>query len=104
MIIRDINVNMALVTSKGIEFNGKIFTNGQMIKHQWFELARRSGDWTIPVLHCPEDPEHLILLDTGGFEIAISVETPKDIPAEILESYYQALNSLKERMRDPYRI
>ncbi|NBD28005.1 hypothetical protein [Paenibacillus glycinis] len=94
----DVEFGFATVTGKGLVFNNKLYSNAQMIKSQWFDLAQRTGSWTIPVLYNPEVEGHLVLLDVGGLEVASSIEEQQVIDPVILESYYSALNSLKERM------
>jgi hypothetical protein len=46
----------------------------------------------------------IVLFEIGGLEVATSVEENPDIDPAVLESYYQALNSLKEMVKQskPY--
>ncbi|WP_256256456.1 hypothetical protein [Paenibacillus sp. BC26] len=95
----DVQFGLATVTGKGVVFNDRVYSNTQMIKNQWFELALRTGSWTIPILYNPDEGEHLVLFDTAGLEVASSIEEGPEIEPAILESYYQALNSLKDQMK-----
>lgn len=90
---------IATVTGKGIVFNERIYTNAQMIKSRWFELVEITGCWMIPILYNPQETDHLVLLDEGGLEVASSLEEPCEIDPAILESYYLAISSLKDRMK-----
>lgn len=95
----NVQFGLATVTGKGVVFNEKVYSNTQMIKNQWFELAQRTGSWTIPVLYNPEEVDHLVLFDMAGLEVASSVEEMPEIEPLVLECYYQALNSLKEKLK-----
>ncbi|GAA0852722.1 hypothetical protein GCM10008915_71520 [Bifidobacterium pullorum subsp. gallinarum] len=44
MMNERVKFGIALVTAKGLQFNEKIYTNSQMIKHQWFEHAAKYGE------------------------------------------------------------
>lgn len=95
----DVLFGLATVTGQGILFNDRVYSNTQMIKHQWFELAQKTGSWTIPILFNPAESEHVFILDMGGLEVASSLEKGPEVEPVILESYYQALNVLKEQIR-----
>lgn len=89
---------LATVSSCGLEFNGRIYSNANMIRHQWFELAAVQGSWQIPIFYNPERPEELMLFDFITAEVATSVETKECVCEEIKATYFEAINSLKERI------
>ncbi|MCY9670671.1 hypothetical protein M5X11_38265 [Paenibacillus alginolyticus] len=91
-----LQLDIAMVTSKGLHFNGNIYTNATMIKNKWFEQAEREGIWQIPILFWRSNQDSLILFESGSYIIATSVENNL-CPSETLEIYQKQLRALKER-------
>ncbi|GLX68424.1 hypothetical protein MU1_27690 [Paenibacillus glycanilyticus] len=93
-----VHMGMATITAKGLIHNGKAYSNPAMIKYQWFEHAEKFGEWQCPVGYFPENPDHIVLFDAQGLEVASSIENQQHPDAAVLEAYYDAINNLKERL------
>lgn len=88
---------MAVVTSNGLNFHQRFYTNSSMVKNKWFELAAREGEWLIPVLYTPSNHEFIILFDAEKQEIATTVDVESRIPNNELSEYFGLMQSLKDR-------
>ncbi|WP_410768717.1 hypothetical protein [Fontibacillus sp. BL9] len=98
MNIDEIKVGVARVTADGLVFKGNIYTNAQMIKHQWFEHAANYGEWECPVGYIESNLEYLVLFNQKEMEVATSVEIKGLLPDEAtLQAYYEGINNLKTK-------
>lgn len=86
----------AQVTSKGLHFDGNIYTNATMVKKKWFEQAEREGTWQIPILFWRSNQESLIIFDSGSYVVATAVDNNFG-PRETIETYHEQLRALKEK-------
>lgn len=93
-----VEIGMATVSAKGLIFNGRVYTNAAMIKHQWFEHAGKYGEWQCLVGYLLSTPEHIVLFDMQGVEVATSINNQQHMEATVLETYYDAINNLIERL------
>ncbi|BFT72314.1 hypothetical protein [Paenibacillus sp. P36] len=99
MIIDDnelLHLDIAQVTPKGLFFEGKTYTNSNMIKKKWFEHALREGTWQIPILFLRPNLDFLLIFDSGTYVIATPVEINQS-PPEIINIYQEKLRALKEQ-------
>lgn len=96
--LKEFTMGLALVTGRGIVFNGYTYTNSRMIKSQWFEAAQMNGEWEIPVLYNQAEPDLLLLYDLNGLEVASAVEEQAEINEDTLDAYHEAINELKLRI------
>jgi hypothetical protein len=90
-------LGVAIVTARGLFFEGRFYTNSKMIKNKWFEFAAKDGEWFIPILYQPSNQETLVLLDVDTQEVATTVEANLVSPSSELDAYYEKMQSLKER-------
>ncbi|WP_010503542.1 hypothetical protein [Paenibacillus elgii] len=95
-----IKLGLATVSSNGLLFQGKIYSNSNMIKHKWFELAEKQGEWQIPIFYQPLDMSEILLFDLQSIEVATSIDTSNEISPEMKELYFEALNFLKTYVRE----
>lgn len=94
-----VKFGIALITAKGLQFNEKIYTNSQMIKHQWFEHAAKYGEWECPIGYFESNLEYIFLFDKEEMEVATSVELIGTfIDESVVQAYYEGINNLKARL------
>ncbi|RKP56264.1 hypothetical protein D7Z26_06410 [Cohnella endophytica] len=91
-------MRLASVTGQGIVLNGNVYSNIQMVKNQWFEAAEKNGEWFIPVLYKPENPDYLLLYDMDGVEVASAVDAHEDMDKATINAYLDTINDLKDRI------
>lgn len=93
-------LGLATVSNLGLQFNGIIYSNSSMLKHNWFELAGKQGSWQIPIFYNPSDPSTVMFFDLDSVELATSIENTSNITDEMKLLYFDAINFLKERLYD----
>ncbi|MFC7680304.1 hypothetical protein [Paenibacillus sp. GCM10028914] len=94
-----VKFGFALVTAEGLKFNDKIFSNSQMIKHQWFEHAAKYGEWECPIGYIESNLEFIVLFNKEEMEVATAVEINGILKDEVvLQAYYEGINNLKSRL------
>lgn len=89
---------LAVVTSKGLLFNGKFYTNASMVKNNWFEQVESEGEWQIPILYQNSNQERLFLLDLQSNEVATAIEHCHQ--TESIHIYHEHIQSLKKQYYD----
>lgn len=92
-----IQFGIAIVTAKGLFFEGRFYTNSNMIKNKWFEFAAKDGEWFIPILYLPSNQDALVLFDGDTQEVATTIEENAVSPSTELDAYYEKMQILKER-------
>ncbi|RED52900.1 TniQ family protein [Cohnella lupini] len=97
-LLNEFQMRLASVTGQGIVFNGNVYTNVRMVSNQWFEAAEKNGEWFIPVLYKPENPDFLLLYDMDGLEVASAVDAHEEMDKEIVNAYLETINDLKDRI------
>ncbi|MBB3132247.1 hypothetical protein FHS19_006976 [Paenibacillus rhizosphaerae] len=99
MTIGRVKFGIALVTAKGLQFNEKLYTNSQMIRHQWFEHAAKYGEWECPIGYIESNLEFIVLFDKEEMEVASSIELNGTLKDEnVIQAYYEGINNLKARL------
>lgn len=94
-----VKFGIALVTAKGLQFNEKLYTNSQMIRHQWFEHAAKYGEWECPIGYIESNLEFIVLFDKEEMEVASSIELNGTLIDEnVIQAYYEGINNLKARL------
>jgi hypothetical protein len=78
----------ALVTYRGIKFQGLFYSSATVLKERWLEKAR-SGTWRVPICYDPRNMGVIYLKGIGekGFE-----------PCHLLEHYHQFGDKTKEEI------
>lgn len=99
MNTENMQFDLAVVTSKGLLYKNILYTNPSMVKNHWFELAGRDGNWEVPILYSLNKADHILLLDIEQMEIATAVSPIIEVPQEIIEAYYEAMENLKNQLR-----
>lgn len=89
---------LGTVAAAGLLFKGRIYSNAEMVKQQWFDKAQKDGEWVVPVLYMESEPDRIILLDLKGVEMAFVIEKPRKPDSEIDEAFYEAMNNLKKQL------
>ncbi|OAB30298.1 hypothetical protein PMSD_21210 [Paenibacillus macquariensis subsp. defensor] len=94
--MHEVGIGLATITANGMLFSGRMYSNELMIKYQWFEHAKNNGEWQMPIVFRPSEPDHILLLDVEGIEVATSIETNVAIDPDVKQAYFDSINNLKE--------
>ncbi|MGM0881141.1 MAG: hypothetical protein ACQEXQ_08870 [Bacillota bacterium] len=62
--------SLATVTSNGLIFNDRVYTNRTLIKNNWFEAASIFGRWELPILYSDSNDDYLI----DQIDVAVAIE------------------------------
>ncbi|MGM0881143.1 MAG: hypothetical protein ACQEXQ_08880 [Bacillota bacterium] len=90
----------ATVSSEGLIFENRIYTNSSMIRYQWFEQAAIYGNWKIPIFYLANDLEHIFLLDATSLNVATSIENPSLFDEDLKQAYQAAICRFKELIKE----
>ncbi len=94
------SLGLATVTPFGLKFKEQFYSNTNMIKHGWFELAEQDEGWQIPIFYDPKDVSRIMLIDIDSIRNAFPIEVvSRKIDPEMKELYFSAIESLKKRIR-----
>ncbi|TDL69377.1 hypothetical protein E2R58_09465 [Paenibacillus amylolyticus] len=90
-------IEIATVTAEGILFDGRMYTNREVIKKQWFDVARDQGEWKIPVVHIKDYHEAILIISLKYQEVSVAtwVRLEKRSIQEV-DDYHHRLNQLKQ--------
>lgn len=90
-------IEIATVTAEGILFNGRMYTNREVIKKKWFDVARDQGEWKIPIIHIKDYYEAILIISLKYQEISVAtwVSLEKRSIQEV-DDYHDRLNQLKQ--------
>ncbi|MBE7680084.1 hypothetical protein [Paenibacillus sp. P13VS] len=90
-------IEIATVTAEGILFDGRMYTNREVIKKQWFDVARDQGEWKIPVVHIKDYHEAILIISLKYQEVSVAtlVRLEKRSIQEV-DDYHDRLNQLKQ--------
>ncbi|MFK0521965.1 MULTISPECIES: hypothetical protein [Paenibacillus] len=92
-----VGIEIATVTAKGILFDARMYTNREVVKKKWFDLAREQGEWKIPIVHIKDYHEAILIISLKYQEVSVAtrVSFEKKNVKEV-EAYYDQLNQLKQ--------
>ncbi|KGP81916.1 MULTISPECIES: hypothetical protein [Paenibacillus] len=90
-------IEIATVTANGILFNGRMYTNREVIKKKWFDAARDQGEWKIPIVHIKDYQEAILIISIKFQEVSVAtwVSLEKRNVKDVNE-YHDRLNQLKQ--------
>ncbi|MBP1991187.1 hypothetical protein [Paenibacillus eucommiae] len=98
MMLNKIQFGLATVTSHGLKFRNKLFSNSLMIKNNWFENVALYGEWQVPILYRQSDLTEIMLFDLNEIEVATSIDEPKIVSEEYIQGYFEAIKNIKEQL------
>ncbi|MDM5277415.1 hypothetical protein QUF95_08470 [Paenibacillus silvae] len=89
-------IEIATVTAEGILFDGRMYTNRELIKKKWFDLAREQGEWKIPIVHIKDYREAILIISLKFQEVSVAtwVSLEKRNVKDV-DDYHDRLNQLK---------
>jgi hypothetical protein len=94
-------LDIAKITSEGINYNGQFYTTPIAIKEQWFLPSNIDENKTVCVCVVPDKQDFiLVLLEKVGLVWASKKMVSEPIDSEIIEAYYEAFNELKKRWKN----
>lgn len=90
-------IEIATVTADGILFNGRMYTNREVIKKKWFAVARDQGEWKIPIVHIKDYHEAILIISLKYQEVSVAtwVSLEKRNVKDV-DDYHDRLNRLKQ--------
>lgn len=87
--------DVASVTPLGILYQNLCYTSAGAIRERWFEIARRSNNWSIPIKYTPTNM-NLIYILTEYEEIEECRIVARELFQGIeLETYLQSIQLMK---------
>lgn len=81
-----------IVTPNGIKYGDSFFSSSKCIENKWFELAEKTGEWSIPIIVQPSNHREIVL-----FDIANSINQGQNFTPEMKQIYYQKMQEMKIR-------
>ncbi|MGF9696395.1 hypothetical protein ACMX2M_07110 [Paenibacillus polymyxa] len=91
------DVGIATITAQGILFNGRLYTNREVIKKRWFDMARNQGEWKIPVVHIDNYQEAILIISVKYQEVSVAtLVSLEKRNLNYVEEYHHRLKQLKQ--------
>ncbi|KGP77730.1 MULTISPECIES: hypothetical protein [Paenibacillus] len=90
-------IGIATVTAEGILFNGRQYTNREVIKKKWFDEARDQGEWKIPIVHIKDYHDAILIISLKYHEVSVATWVSLEKRnVKDLDDYHDRLNQLKQ--------
>ncbi|MEK4439265.1 hypothetical protein [Paenibacillus sp. FSL K6-2862] len=90
-------VEIATVTAEGILFDGRMYTNREVIKKKWFDAARDQGEWKIPIVHIKDYHEAILIISLKYQEVSVATWVSIEMRnVKDVGDYHERLTQLKQ--------